>query len=212
VRLQLSDGRSYSAGFFRDPSERGGHWWDEPGMVIVQDLATEQVMAAVDEILRRGAIDDAFIPTTPPSNGSAALGETMLKQKRLLLTLSLLACVMLAGDGKWLVWPRTAITPENFDRIEVGMTIAEVEIILGGSARDDSGGRATTCSDDFRFVYLEKGRVGCVIQGSHQQWLSERCCIHIVFDDKSEVFRPICMVGHPPDESVIDTLRRWLRL
>jgi hypothetical protein len=62
VRLQFPDGRSYNAGFFRDPRERGGHWWDEPGMVIVQDLTTEQVMAAVDEILRRGAIEDAFIP------------------------------------------------------------------------------------------------------------------------------------------------------
>jgi hypothetical protein len=62
VRLLLHDGRQYQTSFWRDPQERGGHWWEEPGMVIVQDLSTEQVMAAVDEILQAGRIEEAFEP------------------------------------------------------------------------------------------------------------------------------------------------------
>ena len=62
VRLVIDGGRQYQAIFWRDPMGRGGHWWEEPGMVIVQDLTTEQVLAAVDEVLRCGAIDEAFEP------------------------------------------------------------------------------------------------------------------------------------------------------
>jgi hypothetical protein len=60
VRLVFEDGRRYQAGFWRDPQERGCHWWEEPGMVIVPDLTTGHVMAAVDDILDRAAVADAF--------------------------------------------------------------------------------------------------------------------------------------------------------
>jgi hypothetical protein len=62
TRLLFEDGRRYYAIFWRDPRERGGHWWEEPGMVIVQDLTTDQILAAVEEILQRGAVKDAFEP------------------------------------------------------------------------------------------------------------------------------------------------------
>ncbi len=62
VRLRLQDGQRLTAAFFRDPMQRGGHWCEEAGMVIVQDLTTEDVMAAVDDIIQRGAVRDAFLP------------------------------------------------------------------------------------------------------------------------------------------------------
>jgi hypothetical protein len=62
VQLLLQDGQRYRAGCFRDPRERGGHWWEEAGMFIVQDLTTSQIMAAVDEALQGGAIEQAFEP------------------------------------------------------------------------------------------------------------------------------------------------------
>jgi hypothetical protein len=43
----------------------------------------------------------------------------------------------------WLVWPRSGITRENAARIQNGMTLEEVEVILGGPARDDATGPAT---------------------------------------------------------------------
>ncbi len=62
VRLVFGDGRRYYSTFWRDPMKRGGHRWEEPGMVIVQDLTTEQLLAAVDDILQRGAMERAFEP------------------------------------------------------------------------------------------------------------------------------------------------------
>jgi hypothetical protein len=62
VRLLLHDGRRYTAACWRDPQGRGGHWWEEPGMLIVRDLTTTDVLAAVEEVLRRGAVDEAFEP------------------------------------------------------------------------------------------------------------------------------------------------------
>jgi hypothetical protein len=44
VRLLLQDGQRYRAVCWRDPRERGGHWWEEAGMFILQDLTTSQIM------------------------------------------------------------------------------------------------------------------------------------------------------------------------
>ena len=46
------------------------------------------------------------------------------------------------GLALWLLWPReSAITEENIASIQIGMTRAQVEAILGGPARDESDGR-----------------------------------------------------------------------
>src|SRR4051812_40868610 len=39
----------------------------------------------------------------------------------------------------WLLWPRTAITADNAAKVREGMTLAEVEALLG-PARDESTG------------------------------------------------------------------------
>ncbi len=62
VRLLFADGRRYEARFCRGYREQGGHWWEEPGMVLVQDLTVELIMNAVDDILLRGAAEAAFEP------------------------------------------------------------------------------------------------------------------------------------------------------
>ena len=54
------------------------------------------------------------------------------------MLLALLATVVAVPTG-WLLWPPrpSAITWENFHRLnKTGMTLAEVEAILGGPARD----------------------------------------------------------------------------
>jgi hypothetical protein len=62
VRISLPDGQQLVGGVFRDPKQRGGHWSEEAGMIIVQDLNTDQVMAAVDEIIEHGHLYVAFLP------------------------------------------------------------------------------------------------------------------------------------------------------
>jgi hypothetical protein len=60
----------------------------------------------------------------------------MTRTRRLLL-FAVPAGLAVALIAAWLLWPRTAITRENAEKIQVGMTLAEVEAILGGPARDD---------------------------------------------------------------------------
>ena len=62
VRLLLNDGRHLETAFWRDGCQRGGHWVEEPGMVIVQDLTTEAILAGLDYVLREGAVEQAFEP------------------------------------------------------------------------------------------------------------------------------------------------------
>jgi hypothetical protein len=62
VRLLFPSGKSYRAVFWRDPMRRGGHWWEQPGMAIVQDLTTEEITSTVEEVLKGGELEDSFEP------------------------------------------------------------------------------------------------------------------------------------------------------
>src|SRR5438067_993746 len=61
--------------------------------------------------------------------------------RRHLLLFSLLAGLLALGVDVWLLWPRSAVTRENFAKLRVGMTLAEVEEVLGEAAQctNDSG-------------------------------------------------------------------------
>jgi hypothetical protein len=59
----------------------------------------------------------------------------MTRRTRLLLLFGLPAGLTVLAVGVWLLWPRTAITPENAAKIQVGMPLPEVEAILGGPQR-----------------------------------------------------------------------------
>src|SRR5690242_5130368 len=66
--------------------------------------------------------------------------SAMSKRRRRFLALGLCVCVLLTGSVLWLLLPRTAITRENAALIQVGMTRAKVQAILGGPPRNDTSG------------------------------------------------------------------------
>jgi hypothetical protein len=68
----------------------------------------------------------------------------MPRRHRFLL-LSLAAVVVGLAPGAWLLWPRTAITWENAAKVRPGMTLDEVEAILGGPARHGTTGPVSYC-------------------------------------------------------------------
>lgn len=59
----------------------------------------------------------------------------MVVYRRLVFLVVAIVTVILAG-GVWLLWPHTsrAISRENFERIQLGMTLAEVEAVMGEKA------------------------------------------------------------------------------
>jgi hypothetical protein len=65
--------------------------------------------------------------------------RNMTKRRWLLLGLSAgMLLLSVGGVLYWLLTPRTSITQENFERIQIGMTAAEVHEILGGPPRNET--------------------------------------------------------------------------
>jgi hypothetical protein len=42
--------------------ERGKHWGEDPGMVIVHDLTDDLILAAIDDFLQSGEVEVLFEP------------------------------------------------------------------------------------------------------------------------------------------------------
>jgi hypothetical protein len=129
-------------------------------------------------------------PGIGPIAGASPVSPKMKTRRRLFL-LALCVAVVLLGVGIWLLWPRwphTAISQENVNRINVGMTLAEVEQILGGPARDERRERA---------LYVVPSKT-IQPRGDCHEWIGQDCGVI------GEVI--------PIEASMLDRFRRWLRL
>jgi hypothetical protein len=136
--------------------------------------------------------------------------------RRRLLICGTLAGFILLGIGLWLFAPRTAITRENAARIEQGMTLAEVEAILGGPSRNDATGPVVADEDE------EPMRLECHQYITAMQriagdrgpvhWQSNRVIVSVSFGDDGRVRACSCILTRPADEGPLDMLRRWLGL
>jgi outer membrane protein assembly factor BamE (lipoprotein component of BamABCDE complex) len=120
--------------------------------------------------------------------------------RRRLLVFGLLATMTglgVLGVGGWLLWPRTAITRENAAKIREGMTLAEVEAILGGPPRDETTG-------PIRFDEVTP------VRDESRKWWSDRVCIQVIFDENGRVMNADSDSLHRVGP--LDMLRRWLHL
>jgi hypothetical protein len=89
----------------------------------------------------------------------------------LLLLAGFLGCLVVAGAALYLLWPRSAINRENFEKVQVGMTLAEVEAILGGPERDESS--------RFRAGGFRLGGIG--LWPRPREWVSNDMAIRVHF-------------------------------
>jgi outer membrane protein assembly factor BamE (lipoprotein component of BamABCDE complex) len=124
----------------------------------------------------------------------------MTRRKSLLL-LVLPAVFLLIGAGVWATWPRpSAITPENAARIRAGMTVAEVEAILGGPARDEAP--------------PEVARMYQMIQSVRPdlEWSSDQVGVWVYLDADGRVRESHAIPAPAGPHGVIPVLRRWLRI
>jgi hypothetical protein len=126
----------------------------------------------------------------------------MSTRTRRRLLLFILASVAVLAVGAWLLWPRTAITRENAAKIKEGMTLAEVEAILGGPARNESDMPDNFINDAF------------VMNGeqpfTEKRWASPGRVVILHFDDSCRVIRRTT-TDFGVDHSLFDMVRRWFR-
>jgi hypothetical protein len=123
--------------------------------------------------------------------------------RRRVLLLGSVAVVAALAVAVW-VWPRpSAITVENAERIQNGMTRAEVEAILGGPARWEASSDAVTTA---RHGHARPS------EPPDHQWVSDYAVVWVFFDDDGLVLGTMSRAVFPTDESLLDRFRRWLRL
>jgi hypothetical protein len=121
----------------------------------------------------------------------------MSRRTRRLLPLVLLVATVPLAVAAWLLWPPTAITPKNAERIRPGMTLAEVEAILGGPARDEAPKQPP-------LVNIQSVR-------PDREWNSDQVSVCVFLDAAGRVREcRAFLVPRPPGP--VDRLRRWLGL
>ncbi len=136
----------------------------------------------------------------------------MLRRRRFLfLALSLAAVMVGLPMGMWLMprLPSTAITRENAERIESGITLGDVERILGGPARDECSGPVKDDEGGFNTIDFPPDDD---LTGTAQsmQWKSDRVSVTIDLDAHNRVI--CCDIAAIRRETLLETLRRWAGL
>jgi hypothetical protein len=132
---------------------------------------------------------------------------TTMTRRRLLL-ITMVTTLVVLGAGIWLLWPRpSAISPENRAKIEKGMTLADVEEILGGSARNESNMPDNFIND--AFVNSDSMKMGPGAMPFYdKRWAISGYVIIVDFDDSGRVIRHTDF-AYNADRSFLDKLRRW---
>jgi hypothetical protein len=151
--------------------------------------------------------------------------------RRRLLLLGLLTGLLALGASVWLLWPRQMINQVNADKIQKGMTLADVEKIFDGSARDESSGTLAVIlpdgvmdqpdwvfveeADRFRGMrFRREGNIFVRTQEARPQdrfWISDHLMIRVEFDEEL-----VCACHSLPvrrvQSGILDILRRQLGL
>jgi hypothetical protein len=133
----------------------------------------------------------------------------------------LVPCVALALagviGGVAILWPRSAITRRNYERIHIGMPLAEVDHVLGGPSRDESSGPLWSDESAGESVdwALLTFRVKYSMGGPpppHQEWLTDQLIVLVELDEDDRVAFCNAIEVHRVNGGFLDILRRWLRL
>jgi hypothetical protein len=134
------------------------------------------------------------------------------------MLLLILPAILVALAVLWLLRPQTAITPENAASIRVGMTVAQVEEILGGECRDESTGPIWSDESDGEDVdrALATFCRQFYLQGTSPapppRWTSDRSIVLVAFDQDDRVHSYDTISVHRVNEDPLTILGRWLRL
>jgi hypothetical protein len=91
----------------------------------------------------------------------------------------------------------------------VSMTLAEVEAMLGGAARDDATGPVEI--EPIEIVVVQPVS-DLDLDGGRHDWKSDHVLVEVVFDRNSHVADVFVIPMRRTNESPLDMIRRLLRL
>jgi SmpA / OmlA family len=111
---------------------------------------------------------------------------SMRLKKRWLLLLCVV--VMATGILVWLIWPSSRLGPDNFKRIQVGMSQAEVYKVLGGPPAIYTSGPGYVMIDQTGF------EPSCALPGI-TRWVDQSYMIVVHFDENNKVFLAVLFQG-----------------
>jgi hypothetical protein len=133
---------------------------------------------------------------------------TGLRRRRLLLGVLGAVALVACGLFAWLLLPRPGVTRANYERIQEGMTLPEVEGILGGlpgnySRFPDNEASlwALDWADPELSLHYFRGR---------EAWVGDELAVAVWFNDQGRVRRKAAF--EVPEPTFLDRLRRLLRL
>lgn len=112
--------------------------------------------------------------------------------------------------GLWVTWPRSAITKDNADRLRNGMTLEQVEAVLGGHARDETSGRVVQDLPDGSEAPVFHSTLNAIPGIRH--WVSDRWMIRVDFDLDDHVISWSATPVHRENAAALEMLRRLLHL
>jgi SmpA / OmlA family len=125
--------------------------------------------------------------------------------RRRLLLLALPVALVLLGVSGWALWPRpSAITRENFKKIEPGMTLAEVEAILGGPARSETWGAEA----GWTYSWHSRLFVGDGLDELYD-WIGPEYAVQVGFHDGRVVAYRTGRLRGPTEETLLEHICRW---
>lgn len=133
----------------------------------------------------------------------------MTKRRRLLWLAAALAAVLL-GAYALLWWTAPRVTGANFERIEVGMMLAEVEALLGGPAGNYADDELVFGS----YPELFEGWPNDRLSDDYREWLGPDVAILVKLDAGGRVVAKVCgetarWVNNSRSD-LLSKLRRWL--
>ncbi len=137
-------------------------------------------------------------------------------RRALLLAAPVALAVLAVALG--LLWARTAITRENAAKVKAGMTLAEVEQVLGGPARDETTGLVAYAEyeaadggpETVRRWNALRRRVAAEPGLARMAWVSDEVWLETLADADGRVVLCARMPVRRIDGGPIAAVRRWL--
>jgi hypothetical protein len=128
-----------------------------------------------------------------------------MKKRRRLVFLWIACCLGLMGPLIWLASSQPRIDSETFEQIQPGMTLMQVETLVGRPPGNYTHGQVKIIHD-------------AGLEGSsdyYKEWIGEKIAIMVRLDQEGTVSKKECVpTWHLTrgNRTVLERLRLWLRL